>query len=310
MVTMLNIGSRPTVAIQGGLGNQLFQWYFAHTLSNNCKFQADLLFDGAAGEMRNFELAEIFEHCIHVSKSKGRIARPKYLKVSHLMDKIWEVPNLRSITESFGYLREDPRTDQSQTDRKLRFVSYAKGYFQNYSYVDQAFTHVENEIFPFLNLMLSKVKTKFGINSPYSVIHIRRGDYLTGNFTPVKLGALDDHYFIKAARNHNFKNIILLTENPQEIATLKSNLRPNLVLGKEETDAWETLALMFGANQFLGSNSSLSWWGARLAASQGGMSLLPNEWSFWGNVRPTDFLFPDCVPTPVTWMQSSETSLK
>ena len=36
--------NKPIIALNGGLGNQLFQWFFAHTVSADQSFRVDPLF--------------------------------------------------------------------------------------------------------------------------------------------------------------------------------------------------------------------------------------------------------------------------
>ena len=54
----LDVMTSPIVALNGGLGNQLFQWYFAHTLESEKKFRIDCLFEASDTELgqREFRL--------------------------------------------------------------------------------------------------------------------------------------------------------------------------------------------------------------------------------------------------------------
>jgi len=50
------------------------------------------------------------------------------------------------------------------------------------------------------------------------------------------------------------------------------------VLDKSHLGVWPTLALMVKAEQFVGSNSTLSWWAAKLRIPLGLPSVLPRPW--------------------------------
>jgi hypothetical protein len=94
-----------------------------------------------------------------------------------------------------------------------------------------------------------------------------------------------------------------LTENREDAKELVKNLKPQLVLDKFDTTPWETLAIMYGASQFLGANSSLSWWGARLCSANGGEVWLPSQWSYWKNIDPMDYHFNGAKIVNASWVQ-------
>jgi len=296
----------PIIVIQGGLGNQLSQWSFAHTISRTQLFQIELLKGLGSTEPREFELLSILENCQHIKKNfKGYPITPRTVFFYRILDRLWQYKVLRTFVESLGYLREDPRFDQEQSSRFPKHIRYARGYFQKQQNVEKILNDVNSEIIPIVERILPELIERFSISPQYSVIHVRRGDYEVAEFSPVVIGTLSDEFFIQGARNLKSSGLIVLTEDHKDVLDLLDALSPELVLDKRDTSPWETLALMYGATEFLGSNSSLSWWGARLCAIRGGKVWLPAEWSFWKNIDPVAYHFPSCNIAEVHWKQGN-----
>ena len=299
----------PIIVFQGGLGNQLSQWSFAHAISGSEGFQIDPLHRKSGIQSRNFELQEVFNHCEHIKNiESNKLIFPSRRIFFHLLDRLWELRILRGIVEVCGYFREDPRVDQEQTSVIPKTLRYAKGYFQKQQNVQKVFCSVEKEIIPIVDKLLPIVRKKFFLDFQYSVMHVRRGDYDTAEFSPIIIGTLSDRYFITGLKEMDTSNLILLTENREDVRDLVKVLNPRMVLDKFDTTPWETLAIMYGASQFLGANSSLSWWGARLCSAKGGEVWLPSQWSYWKNIDSTDYHFPGSNVANVYWVQGNHHS--
>ena len=294
------------MAIQGGLGNQLCQWYFAHTISENSQFRIDPLYKMTTLGLRNFELQPLIEKCSHVKYGENQNFLSQFTESYYrILDSLWEFRVLRRLVEALGYFREDPRFDQGQSERNLRNINYAKGYFQKQSEIEKGFGFVEKELLPVLQGILATLEKRIEIGSNYTVLHVRRGDYEAAKFTPIIIGTLSDEYFLRGLEGMDTSNLILLTENREDVTDLVNALNPRMVLDKFDTTPWETLAIMYGASQFLGANSSLSWWGARLCSAKGGQVWLPSQWSYWENIDPTDYHFPGSNIANVYWIQGN-----
>jgi Glycosyl transferase family 11 len=297
------------MAIQGGLGNQLFQWYFAHTMSADSHFRIDPLYKMTVVGLRNFELQPLMERCTHIEYGIDRNFLSPFTKFyNRILDSLWEYSSLRWLVEGLGYFREDPRIDQKQSEINLKTIKYAKGYFQKHAEIEKVFTIVEKELVPVLQKTFATLEARLQLGSDYTVLHVRRGDYEADKFTPIIIGTLSDEYFSRGLGGMDTSNLILLTENREDVTDLVKSLKPRKVLDKFDTTPWETLAIMYGASQLLGSNSSLSWWGARLCAANGGEVWLPSQWSYWKNIDPTDYHFTGSYIANVYWVQGNQLS--
>jgi hypothetical protein len=296
----------PIFAIQGGLGNQLSQWFFAHTISENSHFRIDPLYEMTVVGPRNFELQQLMDKCSHLENPMNQNFLPPLTKIYYgILDSLWEFSVLRPFVEGLGYIREDPRFDRDQSKINSRNIKYAKGYFQRQAEIEKVFSYVEKELQPILQGTLATLKERMQLGSNYTVLHVRRGDYAAAEFSPMIIGTLSDEYFSRGLEDMDTNNLILLTEIREDVTELVKTLNPCLVLDKSDTTPWETLAIMYGASQFLGANSSLSWWGARLCYAKGGDVWLPAQWSYWKNIDPTDYHFPGSNIATVYWIQSN-----
>ena len=299
----------PIIAIQGGLGNQLSQWYFAHTISEDAHFRIDPLYEMTVVGSRNFELQPLVGKCSHIEYHMDQnFLSPLTKTYFNFLDSLWEFSILRRFVEGLGYIREDPRVDQNQSERNPRNIKYAKGYFQKQAAIEKVFSYVKKELEPVLQETLAILNTRMQLGHNYTVLHVRRGDYEAAEFTPINIGTLSDEYFSRGLEGMDTSNLILLTEIREDVAELVKTLNPRLVLDKSDTTPWETLAIMYGASQFLGANSSLSWWGARLCSTNGGDVWLPSQWSYWKNIDPTDYHFPGSNIANVYWVQGNHMS--
>ena len=297
------------MAIQGGLGNQLSQWYYAHSISEDSQFRIDPLYKMTTIGLRNFELQPLIEKCSHLEyRADQNFLSPFTKSYYKILDSLWEFESLRRLVEILGYFREDPRCDQNQSKRNSKNIRYAKGYFQKQAEIEEVFSLVEKELLPVVQEVLATLEDRMQLGSNYTVLHVRRGDYEADEFTPIIIGTLSDEYFLRGLEGVDTSNLILLTENREDVTDLVNALNPRMVLDKFDTTPWETLAIMYGASQFLGANSSLSWWGARLCSAKGGQVWLPSQWSYWKNIDPTDYHFPGSNIASVYWVQGHQQS--
>jgi len=272
----------PKISLSGGIGNQLFQWAAAHTLFEGTKFSFDLGHYRVNKE-REFQLAPIVKHCKH-SVGHGGATH----KLSSVRALEWAahkgVP--AGFMEILGYFREDREVPILQLRTKKRaslgLPITVNGLFQNGSMVEHSFHYFESELNFALNESLDALKTLRQIPREYIAVHVRRGDYPI-SLTPSKaIGQLDDKYFIKNLIEVDLP-IIVLTENLSEVSNLSKALKPHTILSDKEASPLQALALMSNSQFFVGSNSSLSWWGAYLLSKNGKQQVLPREWSQWGN---------------------------
>lgn len=271
----------PTISITGGIGNQLFQWSAAHVLFQPFKFNLDLHHYQINAE-RDFELSPLVEQCSHWNHS-SRV--PKTFPIMKMLESSAYRGVPEKMLEFFGYFEEINHPldlpDRIKSRMRRRLPIFLSGLFQNASVVEEAYPLIEAELMEVIERSFASMKSRFQIPKQYMAIHVRRGDYPISTATSNAIGQLDDSFFIELAAENNLP-ILLLTENAYEVQELSKILKPALVITNVDADPLHSLSIFANSNFFIGSNSSLSWWGAYLVHKQNKSSWLPREWSQWG----------------------------
>lgn len=281
----------PNVVIKGGLGNQLFQWTYAHSLMAIDNFYPVRFHYGHHDKIMHLELEKLFKTCSHVLNSGKYSPRREY--ISHVAEWLWTKPMGKGVAESLlSYYQEDPREDQVKVFGRNWDSRIISGYFQKNSFSENANSVVEREILPYAEKEVAKLFSTELIPRNYSVLHIRTGAYSTQNSSDRNfIGNLHDSYFLTNMDKLNAKYLVLLTENAEHIPQLINRIKPDLVLDSKHLDAWETLGVMASSESMIGANSSLSWWGAKLASLKGAETWLPSNWSSWNNIDSQSYRF-------------------
>lgn len=254
--------------LQGGLGNQIFQWAFGRSISNinNVPFYLDTNFyksDLPGVTKRSFSLNKfpklkfsLFENAKNNGKKFMRFGEPQSFM-------------------SLDYNRE--------------YNYYLDGYFQNQKYFLDSFDLIREELSPTEDI-LQKLLDIDGIRSDSVSIHIRRTDYLTsGGFHPVQS---IDYYKNAIDLIGDYDNIFIFSD---DINWCKKNLRfknMKFVEGNDEViDIW----IMSKCKNNVIANSSFSWWGAWLNTNENKKIIAPKIWfgqqvSENNNIIPQDWI--------------------
>jgi hypothetical protein len=294
----------PVVAVQGGLGNQLFQWFYAHSISQGSRFSLypKIPTGPVAQVVYELGLGPLISTCAHCTELQMNSRKPlRNLLLPRIFDYLWSIPALTRILRIFGYFRENPRSKTRAHQVPPKRVRYANGYFQNWKYAESQRNIIISELIPILDKTFEAIKSRFDLDQAYTVIHVRRGDYRTDQNPETMIGSLSDEYFIDWNKQYPSDRLVLLVENRTDVEKLIGVIHPFLILDNTLTNAWETLAIMSSSQTILGSNSTLSWWGAWIAREKGAMTFLPSDWDVMGRFNPADFLFPGCHARTPIW---------
>ena len=287
------------VFLKGGLGNQLFQYAFAHTGRDKIHF----VVDPNPLPHRPFMLSGLLETCQHVK----RISRMSLLlrlklrvnRISVTHNSKWPMPLITRISglEEEAINHYFKHKYKIGTGNRVLYI----GYFQNWGYVQNSIIHFKSELIKYLSSIYTDEKM-IDFQSTI-IIHVRRGDYLSPGIIS-RFGVLSSSYYqrsiseIKALNpNRAFKYVFLseIKEDAQRIA-LQLKLYSVQIYGPEDLDAWQTLKVMSMAYYFIGANSTLSWWGAYLSSMHQGECILPSPWfKNWYQQIESDFYPPTTI---------------
>ncbi|QTV80195.1 alpha-1,2-fucosyltransferase [Microbacterium sp. NIBRBAC000506063] len=176
------------LSLQGGLGNQLFEWAFGRALSAQGR---RVIFDRVRlrGD-RPYALGDLVERSAMMPRPVGAV-----LALAERAGWINDTSALRQVKQAVSGF------DRSVIERSAG-RSYLRGYFQSPQY----FTSIAAEVRESVAAHLSTMLTARGLElaeelraDPSSVaVHVRRGDYISDPNAAKRHGVLDGSYYDQA----------------------------------------------------------------------------------------------------------------
>ena len=299
------------VLISAGLGNQLFQYSFAHFLQS--KLNKIVVLENKIAISndtdRKFELNDLSQICTHLQLRLHRTINHKtkigkFLYRSGLAIK-YDGKVLRKNQENY-ILEKDIAEDLSSTLENKHYSGQKTlildGYWQKWNYVYENSSVIFSELTKYLNSQISTHRSIQSLDKPLLVVHIRRGDYLSPRLRGI-IGTIDIESYISQImeiKNMNKDIRVLTLTDSLELDTFANHTNLfGTVLGPNDTSNWQALKIMSRANYLIAANSTFSWWGGFLSAESGGQVLIPNQWfigkdkNFVNNYKYPKFKFFD-----------------
>jgi len=270
--------------VQGGLGNQLFQYATARSLA--LQHQSPLILDHSWFS-KSYTDVTPRDPLLKDLNTTGtllslELTPNKPRRIQHLLQKIWPV-NPYIYSEKTPY-RFDSELFNSTTFRAQNL--YLVGYWQSYRYFESIKNILQSEFSPRVPLAphyqyyLSQIR-----RNQSAMIHVRRGDYVHLTSVAKVHGFLGLKYYQKGME-------MILEGNPNiqffvfsdDLSWAKNNLpyqdRLTFIDSLESRDAViQELELMTQCQYHLIANSSLSWWAAWLAKSGDNFVICPSNWT-------------------------------
>lgn len=244
--------------LQGGLGNQLFQWAFGRALSLSLHdkefYLDDAFYEHQHGPtIRTFELNK-FQNLKYETICFDLMN--KFVKFDNIND-VFDANNTLSLLEWKKY--------NQQT-----WNYYLNGYWQSEKY----FKHYENIIKEELKPSDEEICKLNKIIEPDSVsIHVRRTDYVTSNgYHPVQ----DISYFSNGIDIIGDYNRLYVFSD--EIEWCKTNFKFQRMEFVEGYSNIEDLRMMSFCKHNIIVNSSFSWWAAWLNNHPDKKIIAPSKW--------------------------------
>lgn len=232
--------------LQGGLGNQMFQYAKGLSVLKQDNSFDELVLDTSIYENQKRKIVE--------SGVTGRGYDLDIFNTTHTNQEKWQQPN-----------------------------PILQGYFQNIEEFKNVEDEVRKQ-FKFKDEVISEDIKKLGdhlskINSVS--VHVRRGDYITNKNSNSWHGVMDKDYFDEAMSIVDSK-----VDSPvyyvfsEDIDWCKKNIKSNNIvyLGDDFSGYKDSghLYLMTKCKYHIMSNSSYSWWGSFLADSE--LTIGPKKW--------------------------------
>ena len=260
--------------IDGGLGNQMFQYALAlKQESLGRKVKIDVTKYAEHHVHNDFELDRVFGiECPYASVKE--IKSLGYRKENHLTNFLKKTP----LCKKTFYSNESYVFDE----QVLKMDGYyLEGFWQSERYFADIKEKILNTYrFPEFNTDVQKCYAE-QISQDYSVsVHVRRGDYLNYSYLQ---GICTPQYYEQAMQffREKYKGNAKFYIFSNDIEWAKNNFPEAdcvIVEGNSGKDSFRDMQLMSLCKHNIVANSSFSWWGAWLNQNKEKTVIAPNKW--------------------------------
>jgi hypothetical protein len=270
--------------LNGGLGNQLFQYANARSqsLSRGTNFLLDISPFECQRIHNGFELNQIFSGKFPICDSvdiKQLFKIPLNLKLQQLLSRT----SLKKFQKV--YIRE-PHFEYWPGISKIPDQCYISGYWQSEKYFLNYEKQIRQDLIfpPFKDEMNLYIEGKIRSSSCSVSVHIRRGDYASNPKANSYHGLCPPKYYQDAFSTFSDKGLKI---DPfvfsDDIDWVRANIQfdglsPVFVDHNKGNQSYKDMALMSFCHHHIVANSSFSWWGAWLNPSNNKIVIAPKKW--------------------------------
>ena len=247
------------IKLQGGIGNQLFQYsLYCYLKSNSNNVFLDYTDVKSDTPMNKIVLEEILIlDSSDLVKVKPELILPKnrYVRKFNTLLRYFDI----QLKQFSNYAYEYKKTNKNY---KLfnRSFCYLSGYWQNEKYLKNI---LYNNLFKLNKSRIDYYTNKFSYlnQKDVLVIHVRGGDYKQLGWT------LDSKYYSHAFKEfdeHEKKKIFIITDNQLYLDSMEIPFRYSVIDEFHDEASYENLFIFMCAKNLIIANSTFSWWGAFL----------------------------------------------
>lgn len=235
--------------VQGGLGNQMFQWACARALSKSRNKKIFLEITNYKFDARRKFQLNFFPHIHKLILDK---------QVS-LIDG-WLPKGITQVNDDFQTF-EFPDADSL----------FLNGYWQSEKYFKEIKDTIINDFT--LDTYIDIKKDYPEIEKSVS-LHVRRTDYVTSNgFHPVQ--SMDYYSRALDELKGDYARIYVFSD---DISWCKENIKFDNCFFVDNDDVMQSLLLMKSCKHNVTANSSFSWWAAWLNQNKDKKVICPSQW--------------------------------
>ena len=280
--------------LNGGLGNQMFQWALARMIEETTDMEVYL-------DMSYFNMRKARPYQLDVFKLKPRFIEDWQTKLK--LELIWTFRHFFDLHNLFGLkVYYESQFNFDKTISKIQPNSYISGFFQSELY----FSNVENRLrddFTFADGIFDENRKLANEMSQQNAVslHVRRGDYINKKRYQDSYAVCSPDYYKRAveyiAQQHPDPVLYIFSD---DIAWTKKNLRfpykTHFVSHNTGKESYIDMRLMSLCKHNVIANSSFSWWGAWLNSNPDKIIIAPKQWFKDETIVQTDVI-------PKHWIQ-------
>ena len=260
------------VKVQGGLGNQMFQYaLYKKFLKQGKNVKLDLDFFSKCKAHNGYELEKVFNLTPKIA-TKSEIKKLFYTgedKISRLKLRLFGQKKTYYAEEEFKFLKNV----LSENNR------YLNGYWQSEKYFkdiregllkDFSFTEEENEI-------TKQIKSHNSVS-----LHVRRGDYLSESCSAIHNVMANSLYYERAieyiSKNVSNPHFYIFSDDPKWVKENFKIENSTIIDFNTGENSYKDMYYMSLCKHNIIANSTFSWWGAWLNQNNNKIVLAPNKW--------------------------------
>lgn len=283
----------------GGLGNQMFQYACARSLSLELnlplKFRTDT-FD-AYNAHNGFELARVFGLKLEIASDEELAGLIGWGRSFPLSRRILAKRPF-SLLSCKCFLGEPHFRYWSSLRDCAQQGGYLHGYWQSERYFASHAANIRADFTFCDELRGANLRIAHAIGQRTAIsVHVRRGDYVSNSKTQAAHGTCSLEYYLAAIDNLLQRcpgaQLVAFSDDPQWVSQVLQPRYPSMLLvghnmGKE---SYNDMRLMSMCQHHVIANSSFSWWGAWLNRSPDKIVISPARW--FADDRDSIDLIPD-----------------
>ena len=289
-----------TVAIFGGLGNQLFQYAAGLAYANRTNRRLQL--DTHHYDSNSSFPYSLGDFCIDALIGTSRTLPPN--KADRFKYLTWKL-----LGRSPRLLRERSLAYDERLGSEQGSV-YLHGYWQSEKYFAQSEDLIRRHFECKSTLSNRNLQIANEIQSTPSIaVHVRRGDYVSNQKANSLHGTCSPEYYQEAVARIQAETgvdhtVYLFSDDADwAIRNLNFPCQVKPVVGNDRASAWEDLKLMSSCSHQVISNSTFSWWAAWLNRNPAKLVFAPQFW-----FRPSSGVSSDIVPNSWNRIENSSNS--
>lgn len=256
------------MVLQGGLGNQLFQYCAGLAISSQLG-------------------GELWLTPVQEDKHSGR----DYRQTLYKRGKAIGIDGNPSSKAQISRIQSDSFKQQmeafsawSPSDYRGHESIALKGYYQYLPAIESQISLVRDDILQSLSQIRTQLRLKYQIYNPRqtSFLHVRRGDYLKAN--PNVFWVHDETYFLYALqamkqRTSGPRRWIVLSDDVEWCKSQPWLKVPPFEIVDEPDQIYGMMLMSLCEGGAIISNSTYSWWGAMLGSGALGATVVyPEKW--------------------------------
>lgn len=286
------------VDLSGGLGNQMFQYACARSLSIELNLPLKVVYGSLASQTihNGYELNRVFGLELEFATENDIKKNLGFFLSKPILRKIFSKKPLNNLNFQ-SFLPENSFNYDPSIFSNIKGSVFLQGYWQTEKYFlnhksqilkDFRFIDLNDEI----NILVANdIKSHSSIS-----VHVRRGDYLTNLKAKNIHGHCSLEYYLNAIKflqdQEGESRLFIFSDDPdwvnKNIATRFSDV--SVIQHNRGVNSFNDMRLMSMCDHHIIANSSFSWWAAWLNPSKSKKIIAPKNWFITDKMNTIDLI--------------------